>query len=90
MIADRMINTHNSKIMACTLPSGENVWINGISRERYNYDEKTTYMEFFYNGKWYIDRIEHDEDLTFTPGVGFATNGVDQTTLIESPVQEIN
>jgi hypothetical protein len=90
MIADRMINTHNSKIIACTLPNGDMCWISGASRERYNSDTKTTWLEVFYNGKWYIDRIEHDADMTFTPGVGFADNGVDQTTLIESPFQDIN
>jgi len=90
MFADRFINTHTGAVIATTLPNGDVVQISGPSRSRYSTSEKTTWLEILYNGKWYIDRIEHDADMTFTPGVGFADNGVDQTTLIESPVQDVN
>ena len=90
MFADRFINTHTGAIIATTLPNGDTCWKYGIRRDRYSNDKKTSYFEVFYNGKWYIDEIEEDEDLTFTPGVGFNSNGVTQTTLVESPIQDIN
>jgi hypothetical protein len=90
MNADRFINTHTRAVVSTTLPNGDTVWVSGPNRVRYSHEEKATYYETLYRGKWYIDDIEEDADITFTVGVGFTYPGTVQTTLVESPIQEIN
>lgn len=76
-MAERLIDTHTSKVIAGTLPSGDIFWQSGTYRQRYSPTDEAMYYEILVSGTWYIQTTTLDSSLS-------------ASGLTESPVQEIN